>query len=91
MKVEELPAIRIQAPEWFERPDFMAWLNDPLSVVATWHTSGTPANDYSDVFTIFDHGEGPDCAGLPDDCWEAIAAACQSARLQYTIIWISPV
>ena len=66
--------VQINVPEWFARKDFMAWLNNPESGVATWHTLGKPACEGSDVFMTFDHGDGSEfeADGFPADIVQMI-------------------
>ena len=53
-----MPIMRINSPEIFADSEFMKWLNDPETIVATWHKKGTDAGEYSDVFVTYDNGEG---------------------------------
>ena len=100
MHHEELTArvLRVWAPEWYERPDFLAWLNHPLT--ATWRQRLTPVHpkDTADAFTWIDSaGDGSDVpcpgatgspggVGLPPDIWrELVAAAGQFPAM----VWLS--
>lgn len=92
LKVERLPTVRLNVPQWFERLDFMAWLNNPLNTIATWHR-GTEANDYSDVFMTYDHGEGSDLGSndFPEDIEKELIATMDAQGVEYGIIWLSNV
>lgn len=92
LKVERLPAVRLNVPHWFARADFMAWLTSPLNTIATWHR-GTEANDYSDVFMTFDHGEGSDLGSedFPEDIEKELIAAMAAQWIEYGIVWLTNV
>jgi hypothetical protein len=90
-KIEtNLKAIRLNRADWYKREDFLTWLNktDSTAKPATWHISGQPAGDFSDAFTIYDQGEGPDSDLLPEDIWAEIDRACRAAGITYGIVWI---
>jgi hypothetical protein len=73
----------INAPEFFEDKEFMAWLDDPATVVMTWHRKGRPANDWSDTVVLVDpmlKGEGAD-SDMPERIWKQIVKACKDAGL----------
>jgi len=85
-----LKALRIDAPDWYAREDFRTWLNQPHT--ATWHHKGGQVGDFSDVFTTYDNGEGPDANAdgvIPDDIWEFICKTCEKQNLSYAVIWIT--
>jgi hypothetical protein len=89
VKAERIDCLRINAPEWYARADFMRWLTEDRR--ATWHIRGnTSPDEYSDVFVTFDHGEGSDYDTLmPDDIWEAITKAAHDCGVDDCIVWIS--
>jgi hypothetical protein len=90
MKAERTHCLRINAPEWYARPDFMAWLNGERR--ATWHERGEGPTEYSDVFITFDAGEGSDYDTLmPEDIWQQIARAATELGVRDCIVWISNV
>jgi hypothetical protein len=91
MRAERRDCLRINAPEWYDRDDFRAWLNaEGAQRRATWHERGTEPTEYSDVFVTFDSGEGSDYDTLmPDDIWEAITKAADEVGLSDCIVWIS--
>lgn len=92
MEAERGDCLRINAPEWYARADFMAWLNDPEGHRATWHERGQAAGEYSDVFVTFDHCEGSDFdASMPEDIVQAIRAAAADCGVEDGIVWISNV
>ncbi len=90
MKYEPTKAIRINAARWYTRPDFIAFLNS--SQAATWHETPGEPGDFSDVFTIWDNGEGSDQpafnAGLPKDIWAKIGEACTANGGGVHVVWI---
>lgn len=79
-KTARTAGLILNAPELFERPDFLAWLNDPENRVATWHKKGEEPGEYSDVFVLVDSDyEGPE-SDMPEDVWKAI---CDAAYAEY--------
>jgi hypothetical protein len=68
-KIEQIPCIQIQASDWLQHKDVIAWINNQDYDVARWKFAG-------DVFTLYDHGEGPDCPGtggkMPWWLWNTI-------------------
>jgi len=92
------PLVRIIAPEWYKREDWMAWLNyrGPGWVPATWHRSGEPANSRSDVFVHYADGDGSDAPtaqdgvpAIPADIWEQLKGVAVAARYDECLFWIS--
>lgn len=71
--VSTMPLVKINAPAWFRRSDFLLWLNSQNT--ATWHSKGSEPSDYSDVFFTFCQGDGSDSPGstlrpgIPEDIW----------------------
>jgi hypothetical protein len=62
----------VNAPELFDREDFVAWLDDPENRTATWREKGLPPDEWSDVFVLVDsEREGPE-SDMPEDVWNAI-------------------
>jgi hypothetical protein len=88
---EKLDAIRINRPAWFKREDFQNWLNDRNgpNFPATWHRPQHPVGEYSDVFVVYDNGEGSDCESIPDDLWGEICKACRAEGVTHGIVWIT--
>jgi hypothetical protein len=78
MSFNHMRLVRIDAPEWYQREDWMAWLNNrtPMNHPATWHVEGEKPNEYSDVFFTFCQGEGSDYGegkpSIPKDIWYKI-------------------
>jgi len=72
--------IVVNASEWFERADFLAWLNDPDRRTATWHRPGEEPHDYSDVFVLIDSGHEGDSSDMPGDIWRACCDAAYAAH-----------
>lgn len=67
--------VKINAPEFYLRDDFLNWLNDPST--ATWHAPGTPAGDMSDAFLYITTGEGScseeiGATGIPEDIFNIL-------------------
>ncbi len=82
--VTRVPALIINCPEWFARPDFQAWLNNPENNIATWHKLGQEPNGYSDTFITYDNGEGSDFGDdFPIDIYQDIIRICQQHNLVY--------
>jgi hypothetical protein len=90
--------VTIHSSEWFDRPDFQAFLSyisDGL--VAGW-TSGDDPSTCTDVFTLYhDNGDGPnspehvraDCpAIIPDDIWLEIKAIVSELGISHAFIHI---
>lgn len=82
--------LRINCPEWFQRADFKAWLNNSDNKHFTWHTKGTEPSEWSDTIVLVDpslNGEGSDQDaqdkpdGLPVDIWNDIVKACVDSGL----------
>jgi hypothetical protein len=89
MHTAKLPCLRINCPEWYERLDFLRWLKDGADEgLARWWQPGRHTNDYADVFMTYDHGEGSDKLGLPDDIWEEVCRLCDEAGLERGVIWL---
>jgi len=71
------PALTINSPDLFQRPDFLAWLNKD-AIKFTWHTKGA-ASDFSDVIVLVDpslNGEGSD-SDMPQEIWDQIIEECK--------------
>jgi len=88
-----LEVIRIDAHDWFAREDFQKWLNrTDRQGPATWHAAGEQVGDFSDVFTVYDQGEGPDYGEgdfIPEDIWQFITETCEKRNTIYAVIWIA--
>lgn len=83
MNVEamHLPALTINAPEWFEDEAFSRWLNNEEHPLMTWHRRGEEAGEWSDVVTWVDPslgGEGTDQGEMPDSQWNSIVEQCRA-------------
>ena len=78
--------LRINAPEWYERKDFLEFLTENRP--ATWHVPGPP-NECSDIFVTYDHGEGSDESVIPEDCWDEIRRIAEAEGFTYGLIWIT--
>jgi hypothetical protein len=86
--------LELSCPHWFKRDDFVQVLNSGRA--ATWHTQGELPTDFSDLFVLFDQGDGsnygtdePCC--LPDDIWEEICRVADVHRFEHGVVWIKPV
>ena len=67
----------INAPAFFQNPDFMLWLNN-ANRKFTWHKHG-PASEWSDVVVLVDpslNGEGSD-EDMPEAIWKQILDLCR--------------
>lgn len=65
-------SIVVNAPNVFRREDFVKWLNDPQTRIATWHVKGTDPDDFSDVIVHVDSDYAGDGEDMPEDIWRAI-------------------
>lgn len=80
--------LEISAPEWFKRDDFCEWVKNRST--ASWY-NGHCIGECSDVFTIFDHGSGPDDEEIPTSIWQEICQFADEHDMVYGLIWIKPV
>jgi hypothetical protein len=89
MRIERdyMPLVRIDAPELFRDSEFMAWLNDNLDNIATWHQGGD-ANEYSDLFITIDGTEGSN-SDMPDHLWDLIVNAVHGVGVENALVWIA--
>jgi hypothetical protein len=79
MEVFKGHSLRLNAPEFYRDPAFVAWLNNGVPKFS-WHKGGLP-DEWSDVVVLVDpslSGEGTD-SDMPDHIWEAIVNACRQA------------
>lgn len=94
-KAERVQAVHIMAPPWYEREDFLDFINGRResqgdSRPATWHLEGQEADEYSDVFVTYDGEEGSDADHIPPDIWEAICVLVREQGITgYAIVRIS--
>jgi hypothetical protein len=90
---ESFLVFTIEAGELFSDPEFVKWLNARLGKgLATWHCGGEPS-DGSDVFIIYDHGEGDESpwsaseeTAMPERLWQKIHELCVSNRIVYGLL-----
>jgi hypothetical protein len=78
MKIAKSKALTVNAPQFFQDPRFLAWLNNDEPKF-TWHKKGAQPNDYSDVVVMVDpslNGEGTD-SDMPEHIWDQIVDACK--------------
>jgi len=80
--------LRIDASEWYQRKDFMDWLNSGKPI-ATWHRKGEVPGEYSDVFITFDHEEGSDRDSIPEDVWQEICRIAREQHFEDGLVWIA--
>jgi hypothetical protein len=83
--------LRINMPDMFADPEFMAYLNDTEeNSVATWHKRGSDdeAHAYSDTFVQFDCGEGSN-ANMPEKWWNLICEICESQGFEAGILHLT--
>lgn len=74
-----VPALQINAPELFQDAAFLEWLNNPKTIVFTWHPKGESPDEWSDVIVGIDpslNGEGSD-SDMPEHCWDALVDLCR--------------
>lgn len=83
-----IPGLEISAPEWFKRDDFCKWVKNKLT--ASWFR-GDVVDEFSDVFTLFDHDSSPDEMGIPPYVWQEICKLAEEQEFSYGLIWIKPV
>lgn len=109
LAVTELPAsakaaeiatlVKINAPDWYERADFVAWLRGKAGTgppPATWHSpENEEPGEYSDVFVtielgspVMSFGEGSD-SDMPADIWDELCQVVEAAGVQYGLVWVS--
>lgn len=79
--------LRINAPEWYERKDFLEFLTEDR--MATWHLPGHAPDECSDIFMTYDNGEGSDMSDMPEDCWDEIRRIAEAEGFTYGLIWIT--
>lgn len=85
--------LRLNVPHWYKQPDFVAWLNKYTNPSpgnrrhATWHLGGEPG-EYSDVFVIYDDGEGSDFEVMPEWAWEEIERICKWKGISHAVVWL---
>ena len=92
-----MPLIRINAPEWYQRSDWNAWLNgkNKPAPPATWHPSGSLPKDTSDVFFTYHNGDGSDSPNntddsvIPVDIWEEITKLLEAQKISECLVWVS--
>jgi hypothetical protein len=92
LEIDRMPCIKINAPEWFDREDFKAFLNlreESGRTTATWHWQGAEPGEFSDVFFSYDHGEGSDWEVIPPDIWARICEIVNNERVVYALIWLT--
>lgn len=88
----DMGLIRVDAPVWYAREDFLEWLD--TDGTATWHVKGSPPTEYSDVFVTFDQGDGSDspvstmAPAIPEDIWEELCKIVSAAGLDECLLWI---
>lgn len=78
MQTSHAYALVIDAPEFFEDPDFVEWLNSQGTPKFSWHEGGMPTNT-SDVVVLVCpslSGEGSD-SDMPEHIWDQIMEECR--------------
>lgn len=79
---------RVNKPEWFQNPEFVALLNDPNSTIATWHVKGQPVGEYSDV--LLDVSDGWSGVDLPEDIQKEITEFWESINCpEMFVLWVA--
>ena len=86
--IRTAPCIKVYAGDWLGTNDVRGWkANNPS--VATWGPSN--GTGYGDVFTVYDHGEGPDSEDMPQWLWKRITKIAQEAGHDYCIVWLEDI
>lgn len=78
MNFEQSKALTVNAPQFFQDPAFIAWLNNDEAKF-TWHRKGQEPNEWSDVVVLVDPsltGAGAD-SDMPEHIWKQIVDACK--------------
>lgn len=57
---KRVPKLTVYSPTAFKLPGFKEWLEDPDTVVFTWHTAGQQLGRWSDVILTYEEGEFTD-------------------------------
>jgi hypothetical protein len=78
--VKTAPCLKIEAADWLDTNDVRYW--KASYPVASWGAVN------GDVFTVYDHGEGPDKGEMPDWLWNYIEKHAKEAGLEYCIVWL---
>lgn len=96
MEIEQGVSLRISAPEFYQDPEFVKWLNNDERKF-TWHDGGPP-DEWSDVIVGVDpslSGEGTD-NDMPAHIWNQILQACREhcknpavTNGVHILVWIS--
>ncbi|MFA0809314.1 hypothetical protein [Microbulbifer epialgicus] len=87
IEVTNCRTLRINAPEWYQAPDFLRWLNNQdqeSNPLMTWHRKGAAPTEWSDIIVFVDpsmSGEGSDQNVMPKVYWDFIIEKC---RLVFT-------
>jgi hypothetical protein len=82
--VTRAPCLKIEAADWLDTNDVRHWLSKE-KCVATWAGDSGCSGD---IFTVYDHGEGPDRDDMPSWLWKEIEAYVKAAGFEYCIIWL---
>ena len=70
----------LDAPEFYRDAAFAEWLNNPKTMVFTWHVKGEPMNECSDVLVKIDgscSGEGDVADDMPAHIWNLLVDYCR--------------
>ena len=80
--------MKLNFPELYQDEKFMTWLTGRHhSAIATWH-EGEGANEFSDIFIWYDHGEGSD-SDMPEHCWDALRKVAKEEGFEEGMIWLT--
>ena len=77
--VKTAPCLKIEAADWLDTNDVRHWRKKGSSI-ATW--AGVDGG-CGDIFTVYDHGEGPDCDDMPYWLWKKIKEYAKTAGFEY--------
>jgi len=81
---EVIPCVQFDATDWLAREDVQAWLKNPENCVPQLFTG--------DVFTVWDHGEGPHSPvsspdnAMPQWMWDEIGKILEDRGIEYAIV-----
>jgi len=77
MKITSSQALVVNAPQFFDDPEFQTWLMDGTRKF-TWH-QGIKPDEWSDTIVLVDpslNGEGTD-SEMPEHIWDQIVEICK--------------
>jgi hypothetical protein len=93
-EVEHHRVLKVNCPRLYDRPDFQEWFHRVQAEggLATWHVSGHPLNEWSDVFLVVDSLECGDVHGNGDDeseWWAELIEVLNTHGFVYGVVWLT--